>query len=339
MAGNPKQKLKLLYLADILHSDTDENTPLSAAELCERLERYGISAGRKSIYSDIRYLQEYGMDIISTRTPKRGFFLAARQFELPEVQLLISAVQAARFITPKKSACLIQKLQGLASANQMRQLQSRFFPEYSVKSRNEEIYYCIDEIGAAIRNERKIRLQYLCRRIEQGQVCPVYETDVLVSPYALIWQDDHYYLACRREGEAALSHLRLDRMKKVQVTAEAVHPFTELCGGGFDAVEYYKQIFHMLGGKLRTVELRCKNHLIEPVLDRFGMDLPILSGGRDSFIIKIKAVVGEGMISWLLQFGTDIEVLGPQDLRRTMTSRVRALGEIYGRPPLGYRFL
>ncbi len=331
MAGNPMQKLKILYLLDIFKQYTDEEHPLSAAELCEKLAGRGVPAERKSIYSDIEALQRYGVEILSTRQPKAGYFLVTRDFELPEVRLLIDAVQAAGFITARKTRLLTGKLERLVSESQAGKIQRQMYVDSRNKCENEEIYYNIDLLNKAIEDAKKVELTYSRRQLEENRRIVTASRQFVISPYALTWMNDHYYLIGNNQKYDNLMHLRVDRMRRVQVLEEAARPFQEVSPytERFDTADYVSRVFNMFGGQLQKIDLRCKSGLLEQVLDRFGESIFIRDGGEGHFVFTVSAQVSEGLIGWLLQFGDGIEVLSPADLRNQMGEKIAALQKMY----------
>lgn len=331
MAGNPLQKQKLLYLLDILLHKTDEDHPLNATEICDELAKSEIKAERKSIYHDIRVLEDYGYEIISTRYPKTGFYMADRDFELAEVRLLMDAVQSAGFITQKKTKELLVKLNRLVSDHQAIKLRNQVYIDSRVKNANEEIYYNIDHINTAIDEGKKISLKY--RRLHMADIINVEEKvkEMVISPYALLWSSDHYYLVGNNEKYDNLIHMRLDRMKNVQVLSDQpLRPFSEVSPykNFFDIADYAKKSFNMFGGSVMTVELKCPSEIIEEVYDRFGSQIPIRSSGEDHFVFKTNAMLSEGLVSWITSFGT-IEVLAPRELREMVCERIEGMKKIY----------
>ena len=331
MAGNAQQKQKLLVLREIFERCTDEDHPLSAAELGRLLEQTGISADRKSIYSDIEVLRRHGMDILNVYLPKRGYYLASRSFELPQVRLLMDAVRTADFITPKKSRELLGKLGDLVSEHQREKIRRQIYIDDSHKQTNEEIYYSIDAAVEAIARKKKISLVYQRRRRdESGRVC-IKSRSFKISPYALMWDDDHYYLIGNHEKYDNLMHLRMDRMKKVTVLEEPARNFEEVCEyrGYFDTADYASKIFHAFGGQTEQVEIRCHNEFLEQMLDCFGSDLLIRPSGEDHFAFSVSAVVSEGFIGTVLSFGDKIEVLSPRWVRRRVAETVASTAKKY----------
>ncbi len=323
-------KLKLLCLIDILKTLTDEEHPMSAGDICAELERQGIRAERKSIYRDIATLTEHGFDIVQTRVPHPGYFLAGREFELAEIRMLIDAVQSAGFVTAAKTGELIKKLGALASKYQFESISDQVYTDKRIKQSNEEIYYSIDVIHKAITGKKKIRFKYLRRFIVDNKIENSVK-EMIISPYAMIWSNDHYYLVGNNEKYDNLIHLRLDRMKSVKLMIASSRPFSDVSDykDEFDAADYISKTFNMFGGSENKIELRCKNSLLEQIVDRFGDGVPLRKSGDDHFVLYIDALISEGLISWILQFGSDIEVLSPRELRSQMLDKVSSLTALY----------
>ena len=317
MGGTKGQKIRLLYLLDIFKKYTDEEHPLSSAELIEKLEQMGVSAERKAIYDDISVLSEYGMDIIKTRTPRAGFYLASREFEVPEIYLLSDAVQAAGFISHRKTRELIEKLEEMLSKNQARDIGRSVYIDNRNKCANEEIFYSIDAATRAITEQKKLSLQYIRRRLcDDGSVLDDVR-EMTVSPYALCWSGNHYYLVCNYEKYDNLMHLRLDRMKKVTVSKKPFRHFSEVSEykNFFDVADYAQKSFNMFGGELQNITLRCERKLLEQIIDRFTDKISIRDVDKTHFSFSSKALLSDGLIDWILQFGGAVEVLSPQGLR------------------------
>lgn len=332
MAGNKAQKQKLIQILDILFHETDEEHPLSAEKICEILADRQISAERKSIYSDIAVLKDLDYDIIHTRAGDGGFFLAQRDFEIAEVRLLMDAVQSAGFITAKKTRDLLAKLNRLVSDYQAEQLRNQVFVDARNKFDNEEIYYNIDKINSAIIQGKKITFNYYKRIIPEGSVSVKSVGKIFkISPYAMIWSDDHYYLIGNNEKYDNLIHLRIDRMKRVEVLEEEYsRDFSEVSKYKtfFDVADYSRKAFKMYGGEQKMIELRCSNEIIEEVLDRFGMNAPIRPQEDGTFLVRVNAMISDGLISWILGFD-EIEVLAPMELRKQLSVRVKKLADMY----------
>lgn len=324
-------KLKILYIVDILRKYSDEEHPINATEICEHLAEFGIRAERKAIYDDIENLIFYGFDIIKTRTPRTGFFLASREFELPEIYLLTDAVQSADFITPKKTRELVAKLETMMSADQARARENSIYIDYRHKCDNEEIYISIDTLRTAIEEGKKASLKYRTRKITEDRKITVSEKEFVVSPYALIWMDDHYYLVCNNERYDNLMHLRLDRMKSVCCLEQPYRHFREVSEykERFDIADYAAKSFNMYGGELREIELACNFGILEQVIDRFGDRIHIIGLDDGRFRFRIKGMVSEGLVGWIMQFCGEIEVCSPPELRSMICEKLELLEKTY----------
>lgn len=325
-------RMRFLYLLEALEKETDEEHPLSAQELCAILAEKGIQAERKSLYRDIAALNEIGYEIGSTRQPKSGFFLMKRDFELPEVRLLIDAVQSAPFLTAKKTAQLTEKLCGLVSRPQSVQLEPQLSVERRNKFDNEEIYYTIDALHAAIANQKKISFRYFHKELRNCRAVWNEGREFVVSPYALLWSNDKYYLAANYEKYDTISNYRLDRMKRVCMVDEPARPFQEISEyrESFDAADYLKCSFHMYRGKMEDIRLICDGSLLEDMLDRFDSDELQLSREGEGFLLRSRAYVSDGLVEWLLQYGGRVQVLDPSSLKDRMQQEALNLCRVYG---------
>lgn len=324
------QKIKLLYIIKILTELTDEDHPLSAGEICEKLSGYDITAERKAIYDDINCLIDFGYDIIQTRVPKNGYFLASRDFELPEIFLLGDAVRTAGFISEKKTRELTGKLDKMLSKYQSKRSISGIYIDSSSKTRNEEIFYNIDRINTAIHEGKKISFKYGKRVLDNRQIITEYKTRT-VSPYAMTWQDDHYYLICNYEKYDNLMNLRIDRIKAVQISEESARHFSEVSEyrDTFDVADYTKKLFGMFGGNTEQIKLRCNNKILEQVADRFGENIFITNVTDTHFDFTVKAAVSDGLVTWIMNYGSDIEVINPTQLRDKISDRAEKILKLY----------
>ena len=329
-----KGKLKLMYILQYLQDKSDENHPVSTEELMEMLQERGIACERKSIYSDVQTLRDAGLDILRVKAPSNGYELCTRTFEVPELRLLMDAVQAASFITPKKTEDLMDKIGTLCSEPQAQALRAQVGKSHKSKYANEEIYYNIDAIHRAIAQKKKIRFRYAKRALDnKNKGIKLQEKDFTVSPYALIWSDDKYYLVSNHEKYDNLMHTRIDRMKSVRITTKDARPAKEVSPypDGFDAADYAAKAFHMFSGELEPLELRCHSSLLEEILDRFGTDVSITKPRHDDwFLLQTQGIVSDGLVSWLMQFSNRCEVLAPAELREKLRRRSKEILEMYG---------
>lgn len=332
MAGVQKSKLKLLYIADILKKKTDENNYLAATEICDELAKLDIPAERKSIYKDIEILREYGFDIIHTGSKNRGgYFMGAREFELAEIRLLSDAVRAANFISPKKTKQLVEKIESFASESQAKVLHSQVYVDNRPKCKNEEIYYTINLLDEAINQGVKVSFLYTKRKITDEFKTAKEEKQFKVSPFALIWSDDHYYLVCNNEKYDNLMHLRIDKIKKLEVLDERGRHFSEVSDykTSFDSADYASKLFNMFSGEPKPIELVCNNDVLDPILDRFGENVRIQKVDDEHFLIRTNAVVSQGLVSWILGFGNRVKVRTPNDLIYDVTKNAQEIVDLY----------
>jgi len=320
-------KVRLLELIDILHRMTDEEHILNSRTLVEELTKRGHPADRRSVYRDIEALNAYGIDVVTT--PK-GFYLRNRRFSLAEVMLLISAVQAAPFVTERKTASLIKKLTGYLSQYQEAGIKNASNIG-GVKFKNEEVYRTIELINYGIASRCMISFLYYKRSILRRDVVQRRGKRYKVSPYAMVWVQDRYYLISNMDGKEGLTHFRLDRIRDVRIEPEPARPCGEVSEyeGEFDAADYAAKCLNMFGGVVDKIKLRCHIDLLNEVFDRFGEDIPVKKDGDDHFIAIVEAAVSEGFINWVCQFGSRAEVLEPASLREDVGARLVSAAALY----------
>ena len=327
MPKNENQKLKLLYLARILHQRTDEDHSLSMGEILRILqEEYGIIAERKSIYRDIASLREFGMDIEMTASRTPGYYMASRNLELTELKLLVDAVQSSKFITHKKSAELIRKLSDMTSTHEARKLSRQVFVAGRVKTMNESIYYTVDHLHRAMQENRTITFQYFSWNMKKEKVLRHGGKIYHVSPWALTWEDENYYLLAY-DGEAnAVKYFRVDKILHVDVTDQP------RLGGehfaDFDTAEFSKKVFGMYGGEEQLVVLRCRSDLAGAILDQFGTDVSIRPG-EDSFTVAVRVIVSPQFLGWIAAFGDGIVIESPTDVQGKMQTLLQSAAAAY----------
>lgn len=332
MAGKPDSKIKLLFLKEILEKYTDENNILNAAEIADMLyEQYGLECERKSLYKDIDILIEYGVDIIKARSPKNGYFVGSRSFELAEVRLLSDAVQAANFITKSKTKKMLMKIEDLISVQQANSLRRQVYIDSRPKCDNEEIFYNIDTLDIAIKNGKKVKLLYSHRRFDEKYDTQKESREFILSPYALIWKDDHYYLVVNKENYDNLINLRVDRMSQVEILEENVRHISEVSDykNYFDPADYSAKRFNMFSGKAETVELKCSNEILEQMLDKFGENCNMRRSDNDCFLLRTEAGVNDGLVSWIMQYGDKIMVIAPAKLREDVKKKAMQISALY----------
>ena len=307
MAKTEGQKLKLLYLKQLLEERSDESHPLNTNEIIEALAAHGIKAERKAIYNDILCLQDFGMDILHKPGRSGGYYLCSREFELPELKLLVDAVQSSRFLTFKKSMQLIAKISRLTSIHEAGSLKRQVMVSGRVKTMNESIYYTVDMLHEAIASNSKIRFHYFewgtdgKRHDRPG----VYEA----SPYGLIWDEEKYYLVAHSERHG-ITHYRVDKMADLEITGTPRYMAPEV--KELDSGAYGRNVFGMFGRETTRVRMRFHQSHAGVVLERFGMDTMLIPDGDEHFIFTTDVALSPLFFGWLAGFGSKAKILSPQ---------------------------
>ncbi len=331
MAKQSHQKLKTLYVLDILKKYSDEEHPLNSAEIIKYLAEKDVFAERKSVYDDIAELEFYGIDIIKSDSPKVGWFIGEREFEMPEISLLCDAVRSAKFISSKKTKELINKLNSMLSIYQVGRRDKGVFFSLGDKSGNEEIYYNIDKINIAIEENRQIKIKYYQREFDKNREVSGVAKEMIINPYALCWQDDRYYLIGNHAKYDNLIHLRLDRIRSAAVLQTKSRHFSEVCEYKefFDTAHYTEKRFSMYSGAAQCVKLWCNREITEQVLDRFGESLFITDVTEEGFKFKVDAVLSDALVTWIMNYADKLRVESPNELREMIKNRARAVLSLY----------
>lgn len=302
------QKLKLLYLMKILMEKTDEEHTITVPEMIDELGKLGISAERKSIYDDLEYLKLFGLDVCSRRTKTHDYFIGSRDFELPELKLLVDSVQSSKFITHKKSMELISKIEKLTSDFNAKKLHRQVFVTNRVKTVNETIYYNVDKIHDAIAANKQITFLYYDVDVNRKKVYRKNGDRYIESPVSLTWDDENYYLITYKEKYDDYAHYRVDKMENIEIAEE-----DRILGDKpFDLSAYSKTTFAMFGGEETEVSIKFENELVGVIFDRFGRDARIVKADEGHFICTVKVAVSPHFLSWIISFGDRAKILSPE---------------------------
>jgi len=308
-----KSRLRPLYIAKILYDMTDEDHYLSTPEIISILkEKYGIEGYRTTITSDIEALIDFGMEIEVIKSSATQYHLISREFDLPEIKLLIDAVESSKFITEKKSKELVSKLGKLASQKQADELKRNLVPEGRIKPDNEYIYYIVDAINEAINTKKKISFQYFEYNVRKQQK-PRHNGEVYVfSPYNLVWNGDYYYMIGYSDKHNSIGSFRVDRISKQPkiLPDEAV-----AIPDDFHLSEYINTSFRMYNSEHQEVELICDNSVMDAIIDRFGDDVQTFANDMTSFRAVVNIAVSHVFFSWVFGFGGRVKIKSPEGVR------------------------
>ena len=314
--ASSEMKLKTLYVMKILLELSDEEHYMTAADIGRELEAYGLSADRRSIYNDLEVLERFGLDIIKV-SGNRGWYVASREFELPELKILIDAVQVAKFIPPKKTDELIKKLQQFTSKHSAKELKRQIFLSNPSKSEFNAIYYTVDSLHEAMNMNCRICFQYMewteKKQVRLRRNGKEYE----VSPWGLLWDDEYYYLLAYDPEISDIKHYRVDRMQNVRI-------LSELEREGCAVYENYRKgfsrkTFGMFGGDDVQVTLRCTNRMARVIIDRFGLDTMMVPKDNEHFTAHVLITLSPQFFGWVASIGTDVEILEPMSVREEYT--------------------
>ena len=326
MPKRENQKQKLFRLLEILMRETDEEHGLSMSEIIERLGEYGISAERKSIYDDFLTLGELGFEVTHTQTKPPKYKLDSKIFELAELKMLVDAVQASKFITAKKSREIIEKLEGFVSAYQSRELSRQVYVEDRIKTVNASSIYSIDSIHTAINGDKKLSFKYFDYNGKKEKVFRHAGDAYTVSPCALLWDDEKYYLVAYDEGEGIIKNFRVDKMQDVRVLDCAC--VSNSLTDNFNPADYSRKIFGMYGGREELVTLECRDKLAGVIIDRFGTD-PVFIKTDFGFKFSMRVMVSPTFFSWVLGFGDDMRILSPDSVKKEFADNIRRISAYY----------
>ena len=328
MAAGVNQRLKMLYLVKILSDETDDSHALSLQDIQNRLDSYGVNADRKTLYSDFAELEKYGLDILKEQDGRNvRYHLATRTFELPELKLLVDAVQSSKFITEKKSRKLIKKLESLVSIHEAQHLNRQVLITGRIKAMNESIYYNVDMLHEAINADRQIRFQYFQWNVNRKQELRKNGEWYQISPWCMMWDDENYYLVAYDAYDQKIKHYRVDKITRLSITdfpREGKLEFKE-----FDAAKYTKSIFGMYGGDMRHVTIEARNEMVGALIDRFGKDITIVPKDVQHFTAHVDVIASRHFLGWIISLGDGVKIVGPAEVVEMMKAETQRLSQVY----------
>lgn len=314
------QKMKPLLIYDILKRETDENHPMTTGELVARLEALGIAAERKSIYEDIKSLNKFGYEVLTTRGRSNQYYVVDRVFDCAEIKILVDAIRASSFITENKTEQLINKIAGLAGCHQAEALKRDVVCIASVKHTNEGIFYAVDTISNCILDSKKCSFVYFDLNCNGERAYRKDGARYLVTPLALVFNDNNYYMLAYSEKHENVATYRVDRMDKVK--AEGKNERRARWLKDFDLAKYRKQAFSMFNGTPREVTLLCDKSMTDIVTDKFGESVEMIDEG-EKFKVKVKVQISPTFFGWCATAGGKIKVKAPIKVRRAYNAHLR----------------
>lgn len=302
-------KERLLYILRLLQQQTDEEHHLSTAEIVAHFTARGIPTDRKTVKADIDTMIACGFNIVPVKGTQTRYFYADYWFELPELKLLVDAVEASKLITARKSEELVKKLISMAGANKnsAEELERHLYTTGRVKPENENVYYVVDAIYRAIRLEKKIAFLYYEYNANKERI-PRHGSDPYIfSPYAMLYNEDKYYVLGHSEEREKIVTFRVDRMGIPELLEEPIQPRPD----GFNPVDYTVNVFNMFDGETVTVKLLCANHLMNYVIDRFGDEVRTYIVDERHFSAEVEVSVSQTFFAWIFQFAGDMQIIEP----------------------------
>jgi len=321
------EKLKILYLMKVLLEETDKEHTLNASELADRMElRFRFGANRKTIYGDIEKLKAFGLDIDQVKGKNHGYYMKSRDFDLPELKLLVDAVQSSKFITESKSMSLIGRIEKLASIHQARQLRHQVWVRGRIKTMNESIFANVDRISAAIESNKQIVFRYFTWNIKRERVFRRDGARYTVSPWALLLDNENYYLLAWEDG--TMKHFRVDKMLDIRLVEKPRDGKNAY--DGLNMAAYTDSHFGMFSGDIVRVKLCFLNSLAGVAIDQFGSDAMLIPFDEDHFTVTIHTAVNVQFFGWLTGLGDRARILEPQSAIDAMKAHLDSVRKLYG---------
>ena len=329
MPKGTNQKFKLYRLAQIMLENTDEEHYITMPEIMAALGKYEITADRKSIYTDLRDLETLDIEVEGEPVGNRyHYHVINRPFELPELKLLVDAIQSSRFITEKKTNALIRKLEKLVSKYDAQKLQRQVYVSGRIKTMNESIYYTVDAIHNAISENKKVRFQYFQWNVKKEMELRHGGAWYHISPWGLAWDNENYYLVGYDSDAGRIKHYRVDKMLHIRISEEereGREHFQKL-----DMADYTKKSFGMFGGEEQTVKLLVDNNLVGVILDRFGKDVMLIPADEGHFTVNVDVHVSGLFLGWIFSLGEQVKILSPEGVAEQMKLEAERLMRQYG---------
>ncbi|MBQ3280845.1 MAG: WYL domain-containing protein [Eubacterium sp.] len=325
--NNTDTRLRLLNILRYLSDNTDAEHYATVESIQEYLSSQGIAAERRAIYDDMHALAEFGYDIVFLKGARFGYYMNSRAFEGPELKLLVDSIQSSRFITERKTISLIKKIASLGSVHEAKDLERQVFVSGRVKSMNESVYYNVDSLSSAINQSNAVTFRYFDYDVNGEKVYRQDGERYTVSPFALIWDNENYYLLGYDEPADMMKHFRVDKMDRINILDRRRKGSSHFKAK--DLSRYSVMHFGMYHGDTVRVRMRFSDRLSGPVIDRFGKEVSMIPQGDGSFTVEEQIAVSPVFFSWIFSFGTDAEIVGPESVRKEAADYLKELSGLY----------
>ena len=320
------QKIKLLKLIELLRQETDEDHPLGTNEICAKMEEMHITCERRTVKKDMDTLNEFGYEVMSAqKVHQKAYYVEDRNFSVPELRILIDAVEAASFITEKKTKEMVRKIASLGGSHRAEVLEGNTVCFNTRKHSNEAIYYTIDSIQEALRLKQKISFYYFDLNENRERVYRKNKKRYVSDPIALVFNEDNYYLICYTEKYHSLTNYRVDRMEQVLTEPDAI--CAEAMEQHVDPGVYMEQVFKMFNGKEERITLVFDDSLINAVFDKFGENIEMKRVDAHTCSVKLMIRVSPTFFGWLFQFGDKMRIQTPKKLLREYVAQAEKVCE------------
>ena len=315
-------KLRPLLIAKILYEQTDEEHYLTTSQLIQILEeQYGIKSHRQTVKTDIELLIRFGIEIEEVKSTQNRYNVYGRKFDIPELKLLIDAVESSKFITSAKSKELANKISSLTSRHNAAVIKRNISCEGRIKSDNEKIYFIVDAINEAINKNKKISFQYFQYNVRKEQKLKHNGEPYVITPLHLVWNGDCYYMVGVYDYKQKLGCFRVDRIAKAPIILdEDGTPTPE----GFDIDYYINTTFRMYNSEHEEVELICDNSVMDSIIDRFGEDVTTYANDMTSFRAVVNIAVSHVFYSWVFGFGGKVKIKWPDKIKENYKEMLRS---------------
>ena len=329
MAIQNATRIKLLKIWEILCQETDEEHPMESTVLIEKLAEIGVPCERKTLYRDIQTLCEYGYEVICERGKKNQYYVLDRSFDLPELHILLDAVQAASFITPQKTVHLVDKIADLAGSRKGEVIKRNIVSFNNTKNTNEQIYYSVNEIVRAISKKKQIEFLYFDYDAKHNKVYRKDGNKYIMNPYATIFSNDNYYVLTYNDKHKTIIHFRVDRMDFVRVTDKDILPLDN--ADTFDVMKHKKEVFGMFIGKEEAVKFVVDKSLLDVVFDRFGSHITLSKVDDNRYSFSADVQISLIFLGWCCAFGDKLKVVTPNNVVEAIKQHITVLNELYNK--------